>query len=131
MLKLKYLFIAEYTDGTFFKQTPEDVSAIDPKRSCFYDVLNSGKTVRRFSLVDESDICSVNLEDGYFDVNGKRFFAGKILPLPAKLRLIFYREHTHKFNREETEELSHEIDYVIGWQTTIKGKNYQQIIRIE
>lgn len=131
MLTLKYLFVVEYTDGSKFYQTSEDASTTDPKRSCFYDVLNSGKEIKTFSLVNDRDWYTVDLTDGYFDVNGKRFFAGEILPLPAKLRLIFYREHTHNFNRNDNAELSHEIDYVIGWQTTIKRKNYKQIIRVE
>jgi hypothetical protein len=130
MLTLKYLFIAEYTDGTIFKQLAKDVSATDPLRSSFYDVLNSGKEIKKFSLTDGEDVYSVNLEDGYFDVNGKSFFTGEPLPLPAKLRLIFYREHRHHFNRSDRQELAHEIDYVIGWQTTIKKKNYQQILRV-
>ena len=40
------------------------------------------------------------------------------------------RQHQHTFN-VGYDELSHNVTYFIGWQTTINGKNYQQTIGIK
>lgn len=45
MEKLKYLFTAQFAGGEeLFDQNEEDVSAIDPKKSAFYDVLQRIKS---------------------------------------------------------------------------------------
>ena len=125
---LKYLFTAEYEDGTSFSQTEEDVSVVEKTRSAFYDVLNSGKTVTRFSIEGEGHVYCVDLTTGGFTRDGEPI-AGEGDPLPdgdPELRLIYYRQHRHQFNRTTREELSHDVTYVIGWQTTHNGRNYQQ-----
>jgi len=123
-MPLKYLFIAEYKDGVF-KQTPEDVSVKDPKRSCFFDV-DHDKLVR-FHLVGDHKF-TVDLRDGHFEVNGVSFFMHEE---PLKdFRLIYFRKHTHHFNIQY-EEKAHEIVYRMGWQTTNeKGENVQRVLEI-
>lgn len=139
---LKYLFIAEFIDGSAIEQTLEDKSSIDPeKRSQFYDVLQSGKRIHRFSLVGEGNKLTVDLLTGFFEVNGLRvMLEGDKLPtLPDRFDLIFYRQHTHDTaatfslktkNLISQEETDHYIEYFIGWQCNIAGKNYQQKLAV-
>ena len=145
--KLKYLFVAEFTDGTFLKQTPEDKSSLDPeKRSQFYDVLQSGKTIRKFTLVEKKtfgmgNVVSVDLTTGLFAINNLPVLleSEKLPTLPEKFELIFYRQHTENLNVtyglrdgdvREMESGSHFCEYFIGWQCNIKGKNYQQKLAV-
>lgn len=59
---LKYLFTAEYKDGHIVKQSAEDISAHDPKRSCFYDLIRLEalqeelKTLEAKKLSDENAV---------------------------------------------------------------------------
>lgn len=141
--KLKYLFIAEYSDGTFEKQTPDDVSKIDPekKRSQFYDVLQSGKPIRKFSLVGSGNEVTVDLQTGLFSINGLKVLleSEKLPRLPDKFDLIFYRQVTENTNIEynlfskiiqKIIPLESFCEYFIGWQCNINGKNYQQKLAI-
>jgi hypothetical protein len=136
-MQLKYLFQVEYTDGTTFKQNKEDVSSTDPKRSAFYDVLQSGKPIKRFSLVEDKLInpkkVTVDLTDGHFEMNGVPFIseADRPLPvLPEAFTIVFFRRHIHQFNTTTNAELSHTISYFLGWKCWIAKKEYQQVIGI-
>jgi hypothetical protein len=130
--QLKYLFGCRFADGTVVNQTPADVSSIDPQRSEFYDVLQTAESspVRQFWLKGDDTTLLVDLTDGHFELNGIPFKAHETLPLEfPDYRLIFYRQHKHQFNLDK-EELAHQVDYCIGWQTTIAGKNYKETITI-
>lgn len=138
-LKLKYLFIAEYEDGSTHEQTPEDKSKIEPdKRSEYFDVLQSGKKVIRFSLVGDGNRLTVDLLDGTFTLNGVRFLAESIkLPIKPEFELLFYRQHTHDFNaqyqgevQKSIKETDHFVEYFIGWKCNISGKEYAQKIAL-
>src|SRR5258707_14004136 len=144
--KLKYLFVVEYTDGTTYHQTPEDKSKLDPdKRSEFYDVLQSGKTIKRFSLVEDTRLAllgmgnkiTVDLTTGLFEVNGLPIlFESEQLPTkPKRFELVFYRQWTRDQNvtydiktgnMVKREEAGVFCEYFIGWECVIKGKHYQQ-----
>lgn len=133
---LKYLFTAEFIDGSVIQQTQADVSSLDPKRSAFFDVLEKEKTValKKFTLSAENSY-SVDLTDGHFEVNGLPF---RLHEEPLNdLKIIFFRQHTHKFNQHTHkfnlafEEQSHDIVYRMGWQTTKEGKNIQHIIEFD
>jgi hypothetical protein len=125
--KLKYLFTCAYKDGTTFKQTPDDVSITDPKKSAFFDIRQDD--VALFWLEGEHTYL-VDLTNGLFAIDGVFFQAGEDLPIENPVRrLIFFRRHTHHFNLEH-DELGHFVRYFIGWQTTINGKNYQQTITV-
>lgn len=134
---LKYLFAVEFTDGSHYFQNLDDVSSLDNKRSCFYDVLQEvekGKTIQCFYLKTGEDFdlqtVGVNLIDGSFDVNGVSFLMHSDETL-KDFRIIFYREHTHNFNQADGSELSHDIVYCLGWQTNdANGKNVQRVMRI-
>lgn len=146
--KFKYLFVAEFTDGKLFKQTQEDKSLIDPKRNCYFDVLEqvrAGKTIRRFSLVGEGNTITVDLGNGIFYVNGLPVLleSQKLPILPEKFDLIWYHQVTKdmnvnyladkdgKMNINRMEESGDEYrEYFIGWQANVRGKNYQQKIGV-
>lgn len=146
---LKYLFKIEYEDGSVFEQPADDKSTIEPeKRSSFFDALKIGETKKmvRFELHECSmipghklqggDMYAVDLVDGHFEVNGTPFFLHE---QPIKdLRVIFFRQHTHTYRISESKtvqggttrkELEHNIVYRMGWQCTIDGKNYQQVMQ--
>jgi hypothetical protein len=137
MLPLKYLFEAEFTDGTIYTQTADDVSNIDPKRSQFYDVLHTGKTIKRFSLVGEGNKLTVDLTTGFFEVNGLTVLleSTKLPGPPDKFDLVFYRQRTHDIdvtyekktgNVVETGGETEFCEYFIGWTCEIAGKHYIQ-----
>lgn len=143
---LKYLFKSEFSDGTTFTQTQEDVSKIDPTRSAFYDILESKSKIKKFTLSKFFEHYSVNLETGEFEINGVTFEVetGKPPPIidghPPELKLIYYRQHKQKMNVTVDTESgivtnatpgSDDITYFIGWETTINGKNYKKIIGIK
>ena len=128
---MKYLFDVEFEDGSCYTQNAEDRSLIEPeKRSCYYDVMQSGKKINQFMLSDGNNCYSVDLKDGSFTVNGVRFFMHEERDL-KDFRLIYFRQHTHNFNLATNEQLSHEIVFRMGWQTTKDGKNIQRIMEIE
>lgn len=138
-MELKYLFEAQFEDGTIFKQDPKDISKSDPKRSAFYDLLQDKRKIVRFALIEQSanpKEISVNLTHGTFDQKNCKqedLAAEGDTELPDKLkdfRLIFYRQHQHDIDRETNKEIDHRIRYCLGWQTTYKKKNYQQVLGI-
>lgn len=141
---LKYLFEAEYEDKEVYKQTPDDKSLIAEKKSQFYDVLNSGKTIRRFSLVGEGNRITVDLRTGVFYINKLAVLleSEKLPGMPVKFELIFYRQWTQnvdidykvmkigpiKITKESPREAY--CEYFIGWKCEIAGKSYQQKIAV-
>ena len=144
---LKYTFNALFEDGTTITQTPSDKSSIEPEtRSQFYDVLQSGKRVVYFELVEWDNaanptVIGVDLRTGLFNVNGVTvLLEGKQLPtMPDEFRLIFYRRRTENLNTTfdkktgdilEQEAAESFCEYFIGWQCTIAGKNYEQKIGV-
>jgi hypothetical protein len=132
MSQLVYLFTAIFEDGPIIQQTPEDVSTSDTSKSAFYDVLQRAGELVAFILEGEGQRVGVDLQSGYFVVNGCVFMSGdpRIQPPQAtEYHLIYFRRHTHRFN-PQLEELDHEVEYVIGWQATIDGKNIQQTIAV-
>jgi hypothetical protein len=131
-MALKYLFTAIFPDGSTLSQTPDDESAIDPKRSAFYDVLQRLQEPIRFTLAGDGHTYSVDLKSGEFTLDDPfTWMERDDLPTPdASFRLVYYRQHRHHFKAGSNEEVGHEVTYCMGWQATIEGKNYQQIIGI-
>jgi len=141
LLKLAYLFTAYFEDGSTIKQTFEDVSILDSKRSAFYDVKQRDKEPVLFVLTKVSDGSrySVYLKTGQFHVQNlgipdAKFFV-EIPPRPTSevpLRIVFFRRHWHQFNvgKGGARAISHELAYCIGWQCTYEEKNYQAKIML-
>lgn len=150
---LNYLFTAIYEDGTTYDQNPEDVSLLDPKRSCFYDVLEACKESRlvRFELRSQDlprRVYAVDLVDGHFEVNGTMFRMREtgrrdVHPMevakPVALegfRLVYFRPIERDFQAGvEYGTMSNpqagavRVSYCLGWQCTVGGKNFQELIQ--
>lgn len=128
---LKYLFIAEYSDGQVFKQHDQDISYKDPKRSSFYDI--DHHRLATFCLVnpETQDVYGVSLIDGHFEINGHSFFLHNRDMELTNVRVIFFRRHLHSFNQDTHEEISHTVSFHFGWQANDKeGKNVQHTVEI-
>lgn len=141
MSELKYLFEAEFEDGTIILQTPADQSKLEPTKSEFYDVLQKEKTspLTRFALSGDGKYLLVDLRDGHFELNGVSFEAHETMPDCIR-QLIFYRKHEAKTNvRMKDTAVLGVVDqitgYCIGWQAhvddgSLDGKNYKETITL-
>lgn len=129
MLQLKYLFGVKFSDGSEYRQNPEDRSLTEPEtRSCFFDVMKRYEEVELFALWGEEHQYLVDLRDGHFEVDEVPFWIGD--KPEGKCRLIYHRQHTHQVNMAG-EELSHTVTYHMGWQTTgPEGKNHRFVIEV-
>lgn len=138
-MDFKYKFKAEFENGEVYLQNEKDISLLDPIRSCFYDVLKNPNKVSRFSLLfGDEEISSVDLKTGIFSIKGFPFITEQLPISDPELRLVYFR----RVNQHSTfkivdgkygDEIKRDADitYVIGWQTTIEGKNYEQVIGIQ
>jgi hypothetical protein len=126
-MTLSYLFTCLFKNGTSIVQTQHDTSPNDPSKSAFYDVLQNIDDVLSFKLSDGTNTCSVHLQDGHFEVNGMSFFAHEAIP-GAQYRLIYFRRNQQMTVSGGAN--SHTVEYHLGWQTTVDGKNYQQTISV-
>lgn len=134
---LKYLFTAEYEDGSAYAQPEDDISRLhkgdkDFTPSSFRDI-DQEKLVR-FSLSDGVDTYEVDLRSGDFAVNGKELSLHEqgFDPFAHKLRLIYFREVRKEFNANMEEVDVYVNKYVFGWQTTDStGKNHQLTVGIK
>src|SRR5438132_857392 len=132
-MSLKYLFTAEFADGSTIQQNEADVSKIDPRKSMFYDVLNHPSEVIRFSLMDQVNIfdpvVSLDLLIGEFILNGSAFTVqhpNKYIATPR--RLIFFRQH--QVVVMSGEEIS--LTYHVGWQANLEdGENVQYTVAVK
>jgi len=125
---LKYKFIAQYSDGTIYRQNDEDVSITDPVRSSYYDVAHD--KLIGFILQDiEDHSYFVDLLDGHFEINEIPF---KLTDVEVtNRRLIYFRRHLHHFGQLDGVEQSHTIAFHVGWQGNDKeGKNVQHTLII-
>lgn len=93
-------------------------------------IADKKQQLKRFSLMNEStgDTLTVCLETGYFYSN---FAFHSLFPHPdknlffkASFRIIFYK----RIRKYSGNNPSFVYRYLLGWQTTIEGKNYQRII---
>lgn len=123
--ELKYLFTAIYNDGTQLEQTQKDISKTVEGGSAYTDVDHSKLDV--FVLKGEGHVFAVNPNTGIFQVDNAIF--GTYDKPVVNRRLIFFRRHRHNFN-EQREQLSHEVEYHLGWQGNEPdtNKNIQRVI---
>lgn len=140
---LKYLFTAEYADGTVLRQTPEDRSTIEPdKRSAFFDALaregreegaKPNNRMVRFTLTGDDGEYSVDLIDGSFTFNGKRVVAIEDSMIGKDLRIIFWRNHSQEItvSRHESTLGNDTIVYRFGWHCTLNGADCSRVMQID
>lgn len=135
-VELKYFFTARFRDGSSYHQNMMDVSTIDPKRSCFYDVLQREDELMWFSLDNGENYYKVDITDGHFEVNGTPFrMHDTAIPL-INMRLIFYRQREVTMTGDRWDSMVQQsengIVYCIGWQANDeKGNNIKRIMEIE
>jgi hypothetical protein len=137
---LKYLFTVLYKDGSVFHQCPEDVSAVDPRRSAYTDALHriengkfvldeSGQLISRhqdiyrFMLLgtdpegkDRSFM--VDLVTGDFEIDCASFRIHDRNQEFGPRNLIFFRNHTHTI----------QVKTVIGQPETAQLDNHSEEI---
>ncbi len=131
---MRYLFKAFFNDETIIHQTPDDVSSTNPSKSSYYDVAQRLEDVVYFGLYSPEHTYLVDLQDGHFEIDGVSFFVQDPSNQPPSSyikdrRLIYYRTVTKHFVGN-TEVGSDPIEFVIGWQATVDGKNYQSTISV-
>jgi len=145
----RWLFTAEFKDGTIIEQTQEDkcLTRTDGTGSAFTDVLAREDELVAFHLysVDGKEAASVDLITGAFIINNTPFHAHDqyFEPTQHKLRLIYHREtridsdikstveNDGTINQEDVGQRHYVNRYFIGWQTTTKtNKNVQATIAV-
>ncbi len=143
---LRYLFKAEFTDGTSIMQTQEDVSLLVKGKNCWHDVLNSGKEVSKVTYLEQKlwnpTVISVDLKTGNFELNGKQVYiepvvdkkTGKEIRLKRKpVRYMGVKKHFNATfnvknkNLAKMEVIGEERIFFIGWES---GK-YKQVIGVK
>jgi hypothetical protein len=151
---LTYFFEAEYYDGRIYKQNQEDASVKYPPvrdenghlqgKSCMSDIQEDVDNflIKRFTLVGKGNKITVNLDTGLFEVNGLQVLleSTKLPALPEHFRLRYYRQVTvdqnityDKGNGEiqKVEQAGEAfLEYFIGWECEIAGKQYEQKIAV-
>ena len=125
---MKYLFKAYFENGKILEQSPADVSAIDPQRSSFYDILCEEQIIIRpvkFELHGDGKIYTVDLTNGSFSINGVIF---SVYPDEVTdLKLIYFRRHI--LNLSGPHCVSSGISFHFGWQ--VRGTNIERTVIIE
>lgn len=130
---LKYLFTCSFEDGQIYTQNQEDISILDPSKSCFYDVLKEQENnkIQIFCLADQDGLndYTVDLRDGSFLVNGVKFFLHESEMGYFNRRLIYYRRRTVSFSTSFEERESSTL-FVLGWQgNDLHGNNREFVIK--
>lgn len=145
-ITLKYLFEAQMKDGSIIQQTHDDISAVDPLRSAYYDVAQRLDDVKLFGLYNDDHTYVVSLEDGHFEIDGVPFSAQPVtrpcINEGGQFRLVYFRDHQQEFvisaivgdGRQiiDTHDIGpHYHQYRMGWQyTDPNGSVYEQTIVI-
>lgn len=133
---LKYLFTAEFKDGTWYRQSSDDSPRIADHGSSFTDITSRLDDISSFNLTsvaDPSQFVAVDLRNSSFVVNGLRFTAqdpSRMPPTGAVFHLVYFRQVTRSLNTLIKEEAV-QVVYHIGWQTTVDGEEYRQTIALE
>jgi hypothetical protein len=157
MMKFSYLFECHFSDGTVLQQNEADVSNVDPAKSSFFDVIQRKDEVVVFGVFNDQHSYAVDLRDGSFLINGAKFFIPKDVATPVlttatdceptasiqsipfesaedqKYELIFFRRHKHVTimgASDVPEDLTHQIEYHLGWTTKVDDKEIQQTISV-
>ncbi len=133
---LKYLFKAEFSDGTNITQTQEDASVLEKGRNQWYDVLNSDKEVTKITYYEQKiwnpTVISVDLITGNFELNEVRVYSEpvktKVKRKPVRFMLV--QQHANATYNTKTgvfkkiKPIGEERIFYIGWEA---GKQRQVI----
>ena len=129
---LKWLFIAEYDDGSQYHQTPADVAVGSKPGSAFTDVDLS--RVARFGLAFEDEVWAVELKDGSFWHNGQKFHLyDPDIPLTDR-ELVYWRRvyRSLMVTENDSQECEVIVKYRFGWKAKDKdGNSIERTLWIE
>lgn len=153
---LKYLFEVEFKDGSTYKQNDKDTSQFNLKKvriengqeiisdgTAFTDIEKKIYQIKTFSLVNDKHRFTVDLTDGHFEMDGVithiDHTVDQVVPVhlipKVPFKLIYFRQHKHDMNvnyeQRKSNEIAHRIIYFFGWEFSISGKNYRQVVGIE
>ena len=141
---MNYLFKAEFADGTIYEQPESDLNS--GVKSCFSVVLERINEVKKFSLIGEEQVWSVDLTDGHFEHNGVPFQVNtEITPkVLTDYRLIYFQRKGVQMTEEivlddnlQAQTVGRRLgtpyikSFRFGYQANdVDGANHQQIIEI-
>jgi len=107
---------------------------VNGKEKLFREVLDRQEDLEIFELVEDGKIYSVNFQTGAFFVKGIEIFpiTETELGIPlrdAHYRIIYYKRMQANFTVQKLEEPKL-FCYLLGWQTTVNGRNFQRVLQI-
>jgi hypothetical protein len=114
---LKYLFVARFADGKIYEQNEQDISVLNPEKSCFFDVLqeDAKNPVTNFAITDGKQVWALDLQTCTFNVGNSEFQLHDDGQPFYNKRLIFFRRRCQ--DMISGQELS--CHYVVGWQGNV------------
>jgi hypothetical protein len=125
---LKWKFYVQYKDGEAYTQPDDDVSCRDPFLSSFSDVIRD--QIKSFSLTNDLDFFTVDLETGLFSTNAGEFklHEGEL----HDFELIYIRRVTLKVRFASIEEfIENQITYILGFKAVnSKGETVKHCLSI-
>jgi hypothetical protein len=114
-MKLDYVFRCKFHDGTYYLQTPDDVSLTTPGRSAFFDIVPRLAEIETFSITNGRDALKVDLRDGSFELNGMKFHAGNPdVPRGNGYELVYFRRRQEHFTTDG-KRIGGSCEYHVGW----------------
>lgn len=146
MTNLTYTFGVHFKDGSEYFQTPEDVSVKGKfSGSAFSDIKDRLAEIELFQLEGNGKRIVVDLRDGHFEIDGFAVLVGDPsvhIPQDTERRLVYFRRVSqvagydvkcvgHGADGAPIWESTGEyrtrtaIQYHVGWQATVNGKNHQ------
>jgi hypothetical protein len=120
---MKYLFIAQYKDGSQYDQSLDDCSKLGNNTSSFGDVRKD--EVARFHLQGGGHIYTVDLSDGHFEIDGVPFRMHD--DEVTDLELVYFRRHWVTFSQDTYKEESRRTVFFFGWSDASGRKTIMQV----
>lgn len=131
---MNFLFTAKFQDNQTYKQNEQDISQINPEKSCFYDILqiqgeNYENPVTEFHLSNGINTWSLYMDDGHFELNTNKFLIHEYEAPITNRRLIYFRRRT--ISSIGTVIIGQDVVYRFGWQANnLEGKNIQHLLSV-
>ena len=126
----KFVWIAELRDGTRISQYPNGTKlGEEGKETSFRSVVKRKSRLKKLRLrSDEGKEFVVDFEKRKFVVNGKSYapvLKKNAILEPLNMRRI--RRTLDQFGND----ISVEIDYILGWEVEQDGKKFRQFIEVK
>lgn len=124
---MKYMWVAEYRDGSVIEQPLNDLSVTDPSRSAFFDIQQD--RVKAFILIGVNATYLVDLSDGHFEVNGIPFKFHESREGLSNFELVFFRRHKIVSSGPNHNE---SVVFRFGWKAkNHEGLKVERVMEIE